>query len=147
MGAGIGLLLGALTGLKASSHTVFRISTLVQLLFCGLFSLSMLGGSKNLAMYLPAAIGAGLHLLNMAAVAVSLARRRPYPWDFVKWTFSVATIAFVASILGQLYIADPKGLGVTAIFLITAFLLPGILQSVLLWWPRLKELEAALEPG
>jgi hypothetical protein len=103
----------------------------------------MLLGARNAAvLFLPALVGAGLHLLNVTVVALSLARRRPYPWDFVKWTFSLATTAFMASILGQMYMVGVVNGRILS--MLGIFLLPGLLQSALLWWPRLKEPEPAV---
>lgn len=132
--------MSARAGLKASLELLFRVSTLIQLIF-GAFAVIR-------AFFLPSAnieavvgglplIAVVLHLIHYVAIAKVTISRRPYPWSLFKWTFPLATCAYYAPTVFELgRIATQFRFSLFALALTVISVLPGIFMVVLLWSPR-----------
>jgi len=126
---------------------MFRVSSLVQFAVCAAFTISVLLSRTHSWVVFPAAVAATLHLLNIVRIGAAAARRRAYPWAFARWTFLLATVAFVIAVNGIVLQGRYRNVHIDASVPIAAFLPPAVLQSALLWWPRRKEPEPAVQPG
>jgi len=80
-----------------------------------------------------------LHAYHVCATVRATTRREDYPWARLKWTFLIATLAFCAPALAQLAMHPRLLLNPVSILVLGLYLLPGGLQVILLWWPRVRE--------
>lgn len=123
-------------GLTVSPERVFRTSSVVYIAL-GMYMIiptAAQGHVGVVAMLLIASIA--VHIFHISAAYVASQLRRDYPWRIFRWTFPLAFAGFatsVAAFLAQMPVAQIGLFDLLPFFL---FIVPGIPQVVLLWWPR-----------
>jgi len=123
-------------GLKVSPERVFRTSCVVYI-------------ALGMYMTLPAAakghVGVvdvllfesiALHLFHIFAAFAASRRRRVYPWRVFRWTFPLALAGFTSSVIALLAQMPLRQVGLFDLLPFFLFIVPGIPQIVLLWWPH-----------
>jgi len=84
-----------------------------------------------------------VHLFNYFAIYRSVKSDNGYPWRLLRWSFPLAALVFYAPTLIQLGQRPQRFQNATSLLLLTVVLLPGILQTILLWRAHRAHMSAA----
>jgi len=124
-----------------SFHRLFAISVVGQIVLLALFGLRVPGGVSIGAIAVYGAVL--LQAVNALFLVLAAMRRTPPPWTALRWLFTVAGLVFAMRASGEVFRALGRGDVIGFVMLAAMFLMPGLCQIALLWWPT----RVVAEPG
>ena len=139
-------MLAAGLALKASAELTCRLSIMVQFALSCLkvvFTIAMMPARTDMQGLVFSAAVVLVHLFNYFAIYRSVKSDNGYPWRLLRWSFPLAALVFYAPTLIQLGQRPQRFQNATSLLLLTVVLLPGILQTILLWRAHRAHMSAA----